>query len=171
VGQRLGILITVLVLSGIGLTVGSSVFGGDAEGNGESRSKGDWDLGKRVRVEVFNGGGVQGVAWNATQALRDRGFDVVFFGNAGTYSSDSSVVMDRVGDPEAAGLVAGALGISRVGTEVDTTLFVDVTVRLGPDWTGPPIPEAVDQESAAWWDIRRFFRKADEPGSETSNRP
>jgi len=73
----------------------------------------------RVRVEVLNGSGVAGVAWDATRVLRDKGFDVVLFGNAGSYSDDSSVVIQLRSEP-------------------DSTLFVDVTVRLGPDWTGPP---------------------------------
>jgi hypothetical protein len=119
-----------------------------------------------VKVEVLNGGGVAGAAWEATRTLRDRGFDVVSYGNAGTYSDDLSVVMDRVGDLESANLVAGALGIPLTRSERDSTLLVDVTVRLGPDWTGPQPTTKDEAEPAPWWDLRRFLRKEDKPESE-----
>ena len=47
---------------------------------------------------------------------------------------DSSVVIDRVGDLQAAAGVAEALGIARVASRPDSSLFVDVTVQLGSDW-------------------------------------
>ena len=36
----------------------------------------------RVRVEILNAGGKEGMARLATDLLRDSGFDVVYFGNA-----------------------------------------------------------------------------------------
>jgi hypothetical protein len=92
----------------------------------------------RVRVEVLNATSIHGLARQATDVLRDRGFDVVQTGNAqrGT-SQDSSVVLDRVGRLEVARQVADALGIRRVQARRDANLVLDVTVVLGRDWHAP----------------------------------
>jgi hypothetical protein len=112
----------------------------------------------RVRVEVLNGGGVSGRAGDATAALRDAGFDVVLFGNAGTFDQDSSVVLDRVGGLDAARAVADVLGIRNVRSELDSNLYLDVSVVLGRDWT--PVVEVRGEEetpSRPWWDPRGWF--------------
>jgi hypothetical protein len=90
----------------------------------------------RVRIEVLNGAGRAGIAREATERLRDRGFDVVYFGNDREFGRDSSVVLDRVGEEAAARAVADALGIAAVRTEPDSALLLEVTVILGKDW--PP---------------------------------
>ena len=92
---------------------------------------------ERVTVEVRNAGGVAGMARTATGHLRHAGFDVVSLGNASTFDQEESVVIDRVGERETAAAVAGALGIDSVRSEPDPNLYVDVTVRLGSDWTVP----------------------------------
>lgn len=109
----------------------------------------------RVRVEVLNGAGRAGMAGAATGALRDQGFDVVYFGNANAFDREQSVVLDRVGRLEHARAVADALGILRVSSEPDTNLYLDVTVVLGEDWALPVEPEVVPEP--AWWDPRRLF--------------
>ncbi|HET7233836.1 MAG TPA: LytR C-terminal domain-containing protein, partial [Longimicrobium sp.] len=91
----------------------------------------------RVRVEVLNATTTRGLAKNATDVLRDRGFDVVQTGNARGFSQDASLVLDRVGNRAMADQVAAALGIARVETRRDTTLVLDVTVVLGKDWRAP----------------------------------
>lgn len=88
----------------------------------------------RVQVEVLNGAGIDGLARATTDRLRDRGFDVVFFGNAGSQAREFSVVLDRGRNPDGAARVARELGIDRVEVAVDTTLYLDATVILGPDW-------------------------------------
>lgn len=113
----------------------------------------------RVRVQVLNGGGVPGVARDATRALRDRGFDVVLFGNAENFSQDSSVVIDRVGQLDNARSVADALGIREVRTEPDSALLVDVTVRLGPDWNVRGEGGGGGSDPPVWWDPRRLLRR------------
>jgi len=114
--------------------------------------------GTRVRVEVLNGGGYAGAAREVTEALRDQGFDVVFFGNAGTFDRDSSVVLDRMGALDRARDVADALGIRNLRSEPDSNLYLDVTVVLGRDWQPPPPEEAEPEPEAArrrpWWDPR-----------------
>lgn len=88
----------------------------------------------RARVEVLNGGGRSGLAKLATQQLRDAGFDVVQFGNAGGIK-DTSEVLDRNGNPEVARAIAAVLGIAKVTTAIDTSRYVEATVVLGSDWT------------------------------------
>lgn len=114
----------------------------------------------RVRVEVLNAGGGPGMARLATEHLRDLGFDVVYFGNAEAFGQDSTVVLDRSGNPEMARAVVVALEATTVRSEPDANLYLDVTVLLGSDWT-PALSsgegEAVG-EDVPWWDLRRYFR-------------
>lgn len=100
--------------------------------------------GERIRVEVLNGGGRAGMARLATEELRDRGFDVVYFGNGSPVTV--SEVLDRVDRLDQARQVARSLGVETVRSEPDSTRFVDVTVHLGPEW-GPA--EAPDEGPAS----------------------
>jgi hypothetical protein len=115
--------------------------------------------GARVRVEVLNGGGVSGMAREATGALRDVGFDVVAFGNAAEFDAERpSAVIDRVGRPEVARAVAAALGIDNVLSEPDPNLYVDVTVVLGRAWTPGAVPAPAETgEGPPLWDPRSWF--------------
>jgi hypothetical protein len=156
--RPLGVFLVVLAL---GTLVGSAisqwaggraVVGAGAEGR---------RTGERIRVEILNGGGHAGAAREATDRLRDLGFDVVFFGNAGSFDRDSSVVLDRTGHLEAARDVADALGIRNVRSEPDSNLYLDVSVVLGMEWMPSPPPGA--QETTAtdrpWWDPRGWLRR------------
>jgi hypothetical protein len=88
----------------------------------------------RVRVEVLNASGVPGLAAKGRTMLRDRGFDVVYVGNASGFEPDTSLVLDRVGRMELARSVADEMAIPRVYPRPDSNVFVDVTVVLGKDW-------------------------------------
>jgi hypothetical protein len=92
--------------------------------------------GERVRVEVLNAAGIPGLARVATRTLRERGFDVVYFGNARGFSPESTLVIDRVGREETAREVADALEVERVRSRPDSTLLLEVTVVVGRDWKG-----------------------------------
>lgn len=94
-----------------------------------------------VRVEVLNGAGDAGLARDATHALREAGFDVVFFGNADRFGHARSVAIDRSGAVERARAVAAALRIDSVAVALDSSLLLDVTVVLGDDWPPPSPPE------------------------------
>ena len=156
-GERLRALTLLVVLLGVGILLGSSLAqwwdilpplpGGASSGQ----------IQDRVRVEVLNAGGTPGVARDATAALRDLGLDVVYYGNAENFTEEPSVVLDRVGRSDAARAVADALGIRGIVSEPDSNLFVDVTVRLGPEWA--PDAESTRTQAPSWWDLRRFFRK------------
>src|SRR5690606_27161836 len=61
---------------------------------------------QRIRVEVLNGAGVAGLARRVTEELRAEGFDVVYYGNAGSLTRDSTTILDRSGDAEAVAALA-----------------------------------------------------------------
>ena len=92
----------------------------------------------RVEVEVLNGAGIPGLARDVTRRLRDAGFDVVHFGNAGGPPHQVSEVLDRTGKLKAARAIAGNLDIERVRVAPDTGRYVDVSVILGKDWEDAP---------------------------------
>ncbi len=154
-GQRIKVLLIFSVVLAAGALLGSAItqWLTVAPGSGERPLP---QIGERVRVEVLNAGGEQGVARIATDELRSLGFDVVYFGNAETFDAAMSVVVDRVGRLEAARAVASALGIGNVRSEPDTSLYLDTTVRLGRDWV--PLSRRTVPEGEPWWDLRRFLR-------------
>ena len=112
----------------------------------------------RVRVEVLNAGGREDMARLATDHLRDRGFDVVYFGNAEDFGQDSTIVLDRAARPQAAAAVGQALGTDWVESQPDANLYLDVTVLLGSGWLPDEPVDEVEGEEAPWWDVRRFLR-------------
>lgn len=93
-------------------------------------------MGDIVQVEVLNGCGVSGIAGTATSYLRDHDFDVVGSGNYVDFDQPHSLVLDRVGNREAALAVAAALGIDEehVSEELNEKLYVDASIVLGRDY-------------------------------------
>jgi hypothetical protein len=93
-------------------------------------------VGSIIQVEVRNGAGVDQLAAQTTHYLRDRGFDVVDVGNYQSFQQERSVVIDRVGDPEAARKVAEALGLpaDRVRQEIRRQYYLDASVIIGHDY-------------------------------------
>lgn len=93
-------------------------------------------VGEIIQVDVRNGVGVSGLAAQATRYLRDRGFDVVESGNYVSFDQEESVVLDRVGNPEAARKVAAALGLpeDRVRQEIQQDYYLDASVVIGSDY-------------------------------------
>lgn len=167
-GQRIRGLILILVLLGAGVLLGSGLSQWWQPAREAAPTLPRILFPERVRVEVLNGGGESGLARQATVLLRDRGLDVVYYGNAETFSSDPSVVLDRVGRLDAARKVADALGIREVRSEPDSNLYVDLTVRLGPEWRDPSEIGEEEPSPPPWWDLRRFFRKDSQDGSSNS---
>lgn len=98
---------------------------------------------ERVRIEVLNAGGRRDMARSATALLRDAGFDVVYFGNDRGTVDSSEVVIRLPAGSGVARSVGAVLGIDRVREEPDSTLLLELSVRIGPDW-GPASPGEVD---------------------------
>lgn len=135
--QKIALALALLAVTAFLVSFIAGLRGGGGEG-GWSAGTLDRARSPRVRIEVLNGAGEAGLAREATERLRDRGFDVVYFGNYSEFGRDSSVVLDRVGsgvgDEGAARAVATALGITAVESRPDSTLILEVTVILGKDW-------------------------------------
>lgn len=118
--------------------------------------------GRRIRVEVLNGAGVDQLARRATERLRELGFDVVYYGNADRFDHDTSTAIARLDDVEPARRVAEALGLRKVEHEPDRNLYLDVTVILGADWAAMADAGAREETHAlaVWWArIQRAFRR------------
>lgn len=97
-----------------------------------------------IQVEVRNGAGEAGLAATMTRYLRRRGFDVVESGNWTSFDEPETVIIDRVGNPEAAARVANALGLprERVREERREDLLLDASVVIGRDFhTLPPFQD------------------------------
>lgn len=93
-------------------------------------------VGDIIQVEVRNACGVAGLAAEMTQYMRRQGFDVVEVGNHSTLDVAQTVVIDRVGDLDAARKVAVALGLpeDRVRQEVDLEAYLDASILIGADY-------------------------------------
>lgn len=124
-----GLAVLVLVYALVTQSVGTDTSPTREENPGDLVSE-------VIQVEVRNGAGVDYLASETTQYLRDRGFDVVEVGDHTSYDQSQTVVVDRVGDRETAQRVAAALGIpeDRVEQEVRPDLYLDASVIIGHDY-------------------------------------
>ncbi|HEX6589400.1 MAG TPA: LytR C-terminal domain-containing protein [Longimicrobiales bacterium] len=145
------IAFVVSFLSGIG--GGAARVTGDAQQGGERLDR----VGPRVRVEVLNASGVAGLARRATEHLRDQGFDVVYIGNASRSDLQTTLVVARTTDMDAAQRVAAALDADSVTVEPDPELYLDVTVELGADWP-PSSADAAAADSTFLGRLKRTIR-------------
>ncbi|HEU0302152.1 MAG TPA: LytR C-terminal domain-containing protein [Longimicrobium sp.] len=143
--QTVGLFLTLLLVAVLVGSLAAGLVGGRGgaappaadepdRGAGEARRGNAPPPAGRVRVEVLNASGVPGVAARGRTLLRDRGFDVVYVGNAEGYPPDTSLVLDRVGRMELARAVADEIDIPRVVARPDSNVYADVTVVLGRDW-------------------------------------
>lgn len=100
-----------------------------------------------IQVEVRNGAGEAGLAAVLTRYLRRQGFDVVASGNHTAFDEAETVVLDRIGNPEAAARVANALGLpsDRVREERREGLLLDASVIIGRDYHTLPAFQDVDR--------------------------
>ncbi len=88
-----------------------------------------------IQLDVLNGCGARGAGAKFTKFLRGSGFDVVEMKNYGSSRVARTIVIDRVGNLEAARRVAAALGVaeSNVVQQLNPDYFVDVSVVIGED--------------------------------------
>ncbi len=93
-------------------------------------------IGDFIQLEVMNGAGVDGLAAEMSDYLRDVGFDVVAVDNYVQSDVSRTVVMDRIGNPDAAQQIALALGLEedRIQQELKPTWFLDASVIIGQDY-------------------------------------
>lgn len=93
-------------------------------------------VGDILQVEVRNGAGIPDLALGMREFLRDQGFDVVATGNHSSFDVEHSIVVDRVGDLEAAKKIAASLGLpeDRVTQEISSDHYLDASVIIGKDY-------------------------------------
>lgn len=96
--------------------------------------------GERIRVRILNGTKVAGLARRGTQHLRDFGYDVVDYGNAGSDAELSTFVQVSAESERVGARIARALGVTDVRRADAPLAFVDVVVVLGADWQPPAQP-------------------------------
>lgn len=92
--------------------------------------------GEQIQVNIMNGCGADGIARQAMDYLRARGFDVVEITNYDHFAVEHSFLIDRVGDTLSAHKVAYALGMpdSLIVEERDSTLYLRSSIVLGKDY-------------------------------------
>lgn len=92
-----------------------------------------------IKVEVLNACGVQGLANQMADYLREQDFDVVNVGNySGGFDLDRTFVFDRVSlNAFYARKVGKSLGVERaqVAPQLDSSLQLMVTVLIGKDYS------------------------------------
>ncbi|CUS76382.1 LytR cell envelope-related transcriptional attenuator [Candidatus Kryptonium thompsonii] len=86
------------------------------------------------QIDVLNGCGVEDVAFQITQYLRSKGFDVIDYGNYDLIVNESFII-DHVGWPDTAKVIAKALGIDE-GKIVrsKSNYYNEFTVVIGKDY-------------------------------------
>lgn len=89
-----------------------------------------------IKVEVLNGIGIDGIAAEVTDYLREKGFDVVNTDDAGRTDYIYSMVKDRTGNLSSARNLAEILNIDTLSVlqEINKSLILDATVILGRDY-------------------------------------
>ncbi len=89
---------------------------------------------KSLRIEVLNGAGVSKLAQKVAAELRERGFDVVYFGNSKVEVSTTCIFDRKSPDLKAGKLLEKEIECSKVYFEADPDNLIDVTLLLGKDY-------------------------------------
>ena len=93
---------------------------------------------KLLKVEVLNGCGIQGIASQITDFLRQRNIDVVYFGNFEKWDLSETLVIDRVNhDLTKAKIIGKILGIeeNRMFPQISPQRQLDVTIIIGKNYS------------------------------------
>lgn len=86
------------------------------------------------QIDVLNACGVEDVAFQITQYLRIKGFDVIDYGNYDRIVNESFII-DRVGKPDTAKLIAKTLGIRENKIIRSRSIYYnEFTVVVGKDY-------------------------------------
>jgi LCP family protein required for cell wall assembly len=91
---------------------------------------------KLLSIEVLNGNGEQGIAMKATSFIRDNGFNVLRYGNAGSFNYNETRIVDWKGNVEHVIALANLLRIdpSKIIIYHKPEKKLDVTIVIGQDW-------------------------------------
>ena len=99
----------------------------------------DNSLFRDIEVEVLNGCGINGLAQQFTDYLRDKHLDVIRTEDADNFHYDKTIVILRRDEFKKVAQVAKLLDISprdsiRVFVDPDGSLLTDVTIVIGSDY-------------------------------------
>ncbi len=95
------------------------------------------ELGERkaiIRVEVLNGCGRGGIAFQVAQDLRKEGLDVVNIGNARNFKYRKTLILNRSGKKGLAKRISEAIGCGQPQDRIEKKALVDVTIIIGRDY-------------------------------------
>ena len=87
---------------------------------------------QHVRIEIWNAAGAGKLAEQATWLLRNRGYDVIDWGNFSTRQK-KTLIKDLTGDLRSAQRISEILKCGEVVTRYDEKRLIDISVILGED--------------------------------------
>ncbi len=87
-----------------------------------------------IRVEVLNGCGRGGIAFQLAQDLRKEGLDVVNIGNARNFKYRKTLILNRSGKKGIAKRISEVIGCGEPQDRIEKKALVDVTVIIGRDY-------------------------------------
>ena len=87
----------------------------------------------KPRVEVWNASSKPKLAEQVTWLLRDKGFDVINYGNYAARQK-KTLIKDLTGDLRGAQKIADILSCGEVVTRYDAKRYIDISVTLGEDY-------------------------------------
>ncbi len=88
-----------------------------------------------LRVEVLNGTSQKGLAKKTSQYLKDNKLDVIIISNARFDTISETIVIDRLKKNCAYGkYVAKKLNCNNIMSDIDSSLYIDVTIIIGNDY-------------------------------------
>ncbi len=86
------------------------------------------------QIDVLNGCGIEDVAFQITQYLRAKGFDVIDYGNYDSIVNESFII-DHIGWSDTAKVIAKALGINENKiVRSKSNYYNEFTVVIGKDY-------------------------------------
>lgn len=93
-------------------------------------------LGDRIQVEIRNATKTPELAAKLRTYLMSYGLDVVESGNAAQTDQAYTLVLDRVGVPSQARMIASMLGVpsNRIREDRKSDAYLDVTIIIGQDY-------------------------------------
>jgi len=86
------------------------------------------------QIQILNGCGKPGAAEAFRDYLTERGFDIIEFGNAGSWNYAHTLVVARTANEPVARDLAKVLGTENLIHLFDPMALVDATVFIGKDY-------------------------------------
>jgi len=119
--KKISWIILILIIAAAGIIIYRHIF---------------YSVDKEIlRVEVLNGTTVNGLAGRAAEYLRDKKLDVIIISNANEDTISKTIVIDRLNPRCVYGnYVADRIDCPNTMVDIDSSLYIDVTVIMGNDW-------------------------------------